>query len=152
MHTVPYQATHQQNSPAGRKTVGQHAKSAWKNSGGVMGVGFTGFDFYSRVKDGESLLPAAGKALATNAFWSMMPGGWAAMLGLAAVQMAPAAMDAIDSAASGLGQKSQAFGGGFTQNETQEWMKTEGITNMTNARQSAAAVMANHARGARKLY
>ncbi|QHW35683.1 hypothetical protein GZH47_32820 (plasmid) [Paenibacillus rhizovicinus] len=150
---VPYGAAQSAGSRSAEAPV-QAAKGKWagKVGGGLMSYGFTGFDFYSRVKDGESVLPAAAKAVATNAFWAMMPGGWGAMLGMAALQAAPAVMDAVDQAASGLGAKSQMFGGGFTENETQQWMKTQGMNSMMNARQTAAGVMANHARGARKLY
>jgi hypothetical protein len=104
------------------------------------------------MREGKSAPVAIGKALVTNALWNMVPGGFATMLGLAALQVAPEVARSFDQMKSGIGAKSIGFSGGFTQNEGQQYMKQMGLSNVMSARQNASAIMANHARGAAKPY
>jgi hypothetical protein len=131
---------------------GRAKQGLWGRLSGPAGYAFTAIDAYSNIKEGESAPVAIGKALVTNAFWMMMPGGFRAMLGLGLLEAAPELARAIDYAKAAHGQKSIMFGGGFTQNDGQEFMKQTGIQNMMNARNTASAIMAKHARGASKAY
>jgi hypothetical protein len=153
---VPYQpqkgnATKQGTTPKNGKGI-KNVLFGRGGFGGVLGAGFVGIDAISRMKEGESAPVAIGKAAISNALWAMVPGGIGTMLGLTALEMAPEAMRMYDMAKSGIGAKSVQFGGGYTQNEGQEYNKQMGMQNMMNARNSAAAMMSRHARGASKSY
>jgi hypothetical protein len=150
---VPYQSQARSGSAA---AVGADKKARKPETkfAKALGAGFVAIDSYSRIKDGENPVMAVGKAVLTNAlFMSMGPvAGTAAALGIAAVQMAPAAVRAFDSAKSSHGAKGMMFGGGFAETEGQSYLKQMGMSNMAAARGQAAAVMSNHARGAFKTY
>ncbi|SFJ62495.1 hypothetical protein SAMN02799624_05227 [Paenibacillus sp. UNC496MF] len=120
--------------------------------GGVAGYGFIGLDAYTRMKDGESMPVAIGKAAVSNALWMAVPGGAATMLGVMALQMAPEIARGLDQVKAGIGAKSRSFGGGFQQSDGQQYMKQMGLNNAMSARQNASSIMANHARGAAKSY
>jgi len=146
------QAKNPQKAKTTADVQGKQPRSMKGVLGSAFGYGMIGVDAYMRVKNGESMLPAVGKALVTNALWAMAPGGWGAALGLGFLESAPQLANIVDAKASMLGAKVQMFGGGYTQNEGQEWMKNESMMNMVQARNTGAAIMANHARSARKLY
>lgn len=120
--------------------------------GSGLGYGFVAFDAYSRMQEGENAAVATGKAVLSNAAWMMVPGGVPAMLGLSALQMAPEISHAVDAAKAGVSQRKTMFGGGFQQTQGQQYMQQMGLQSIMNARSNASAVMANHARGARKTY
>jgi hypothetical protein len=103
-------------------------------------------------QDGDSWPVAIGKSLVTNAAWSLMPGGMPAMLGLAAISVAPEMGRALDMKRADLGAKSVAFGGGFTQSAPQQALQQMGAQQMMAARSQANAVMSRHAQGAVKAY
>jgi alanine dehydrogenase len=104
------------------------------------------------VKDGEKLPIAMGKAVLTNAAWSMLPGGIIGMGIATAAMSAPAIIQQMDVAAGKLNSKKQQFGGNFQESEAQFGALQRGASNMQNARMQATRVMANHARGAQKVY
>jgi hypothetical protein len=145
--TVIQQGTNPQN---GKGRAIQLKKEHWFSKG--MGYAFTGVDAYMRIREGESAPVAIGKALLTNMAWNMLPGGIPVAIGLGALQALPSILGATDAARSSIGSKSVAFGGGYTSNEGQEYMKQMGLSSMDNARNQAAAIMSRHARGAVKSY
>ena len=127
-------------------------KKGLRLGGSLLNYGFIGLDSALRIKDGESAPVALGKALLTNAAFSLLPGGLPTMLGLMAVQAAPEIMNQLDVAAGAINAKKRQFGGNFQETESQLTMLQQGLTKMQNARMQAARVMANHARGAQKVY
>lgn len=120
--------------------------------GSILNYGFIGVDSYMRIKEGESAPVAVGKALLTNAFYTMLPGGIAGALAFEGAKAAPEMMMALDQAASGVGAKKQQFGGNFQSTEAQQMMLQSGAQNMHSARMHAARKMASHARGAQRVY
>ncbi|MED1301889.1 hypothetical protein P4388_31460 [Bacillus thuringiensis] len=120
--------------------------------GNILNHGFIAFDSYSRIKDGESAPVAVGKALLTNAAFSLVPGGIVGAMAVGAVMAAPEIMNQLDVAAGVMNQKKKQFGGNFQQTESQMSMMQTGLSNMQNARTHFARRMANHAAGAQKVY
>lgn len=130
----------------------QLKKNGMKMGGNILNHGFIGIDTYMRVKDGEKLPVALGKAVLTNAAFSLIPGGIVGAAAVMGVMAAPTVMNTLDQAAGGLNAKKQQFGGNFQESETQFNMMQRGLGNMQNARLQATKSMANHARGAQKVY
>lgn len=123
----------------------------------ALGVGFVGLDSYMRIKhEGESAPVAVGKALLTNAVWSMAPGGLVGGLaigaGVAAVQLAPEIVRKIDQKQASLHVNRNRFGSNFQSSQAQEAMQYVGINQIQQARQHVARNMARHASGAQRVY
>ena len=124
----------------------------------VLGPTFVGVDTIMGVKDGESVPVALGKALISNAAFSMIPGGIvggaAVMAGMAAIQAAPAISRAVAAKQSQMGQKSMTFGGAgnFVGNEAQENMMQQGLSQMDQAANHGLKQIMRHARGAHNTY
>jgi hypothetical protein len=134
----------------------KNTKGIMRKINGPLSYGFVGLDAYMRVKEGEALPVAAGKALLTNALWGMLPGGQVAAFGLMAgsiaVEAAPMIANAIDRKRAELNQKRSQFGGNFQSTQAQHMMMNHGINQITNARSHLAASMVNHARNAQRVY
>lgn len=120
--------------------------------GGPLNVAFVGVDSAMSMKDGDSAPVAVGKALLTNAAFSLIPGGILGVAALGAAAATPQIKVALDGAARNISAKSQQFGGNFQESESQVAMMQQGIGQMQNARMHATRQMANHARGAQKVY
>lgn len=120
--------------------------------GRLLNHGFIAFDSFMRVKDGESIPVAVGKAVLTNAAFSMLPGGIVGGMALMAVASAPEVMNQLDAAASGLNAKKQQFGGNFQQTEAQMNLLQSGVGNMQSARAQVVRSMSGHARNAQQVY
>lgn len=120
--------------------------------GRILNHGFIGVDTYMRVKDGENLPMAVGKAVLTNAAFSLLPGGIVGGIAVMGAMAAPEIMNAMDGAAGNLNAKKQQFGGDFQESRTQMRSMQTGLNNMQNARMHATKSMANHARGAQRVY
>lgn len=124
----------------------------------VLGPTFVGVDTVMRVKDGEAVPVALGKALVTNAAFSMIPGGIiggvAVMGGVAAIQAAPTIARAVADKQARMGQKSMTFGGAskFIGNEGQENMMQQGLSQMDQAANHGLKQIMKHARGAHNTY
>jgi hypothetical protein len=127
-------------------------KKSMRIGGGVLNYGFIGVDSYMRIKDGENPALAVGKAVLTNAAFSLIPGGIVGALAVGAVASAPEVMNQLDVAAGKIDSKKQQFGGNFQETGTQLNMMQNGLGNMQNARMHATRRMANHARNAQKVY
>src|SRR5690606_40088124 len=101
---------------------------------------------------------ALGKALVTNAAFSMIPGGIiggvAVMGGVAAIQAAPTVARAVADKQARMGQKSMTFGGAskFVGNEGQENMMQQGLSQMDQASNHGLKQIMKHARGAHNTY
>lgn len=123
---------------------------------GALGIGFVGLDSYMRMKEGESAPAAVGKALLTNAVWAMAPGGLVGGLaigvGAAAVQLAPEIVQSVDEKKARLHSNRNRFGSNYQSTQAQQAMQYEGINQIQQARQHVTAQMANHARGAQRVY
>ncbi|MEB2276926.1 hypothetical protein LAV82_23180 [Bacillus sp. ILBB4] len=132
--------------------IDQLKKKGIGMGGRLMNHGFIGLDTFMRVKDGEKLPVALGKAVLTNAAFSLIPGGIVGGMAAMAVMSAPDMMNQLDQATSALGAKKQQFGGNFQESETQMYMMQQGLGRMQDARMQATRRMANHARGAQKVY
>lgn len=132
--------------------ISQLKKHGMKLGGGLLNYGFVGVDSYMRMKDGQSAPVAIGSALLTNAAFSLIPGGIVGAAAVMAVASAPEVMNQLDMAASGLNKKKQQFGGNFQETESQLNLLQTGIGKMQDARMQATRQMANHARGAQKVY
>lgn len=132
--------------------IDQLKKKGMGMGGRLMNHGFIGLDTFMRVKDGEKLPVALGKAVLTNAAFSLIPGGIVGGMAAMAVMSAPDMMNQLDQATSALGAKKQQFGGNFQESETQMYMMQQGLGRMQDARMQATRRMANHARGAQKVY
>lgn len=121
-----------------------------------LGVGFVGLDAYMNYQDGDNVPVAVGKALLTNAVWSMAPGGLVGGLaigaGATAVQMAPEVLREMEQRKANFHQNRNRFGSNFQSTQAQETMQYQGINQIQQARQHVTAQMANHARGAVKVY
>jgi hypothetical protein len=130
----------------------QLRKVKGKLGGNILNHGFIAFDSISRVKSGENIPTAVGKAVLTNAAFSMIPGGIVGGMAVMAAMAAPEMMNALDAAAGKLNAKKQQFGGNFQESEVQMNMMQQGMGKMQNARMQATRSMANHARGAQKVY
>lgn len=124
----------------------------------VLGPGFVGVDTVMRVKDGEAVPVALGKALLTNAAMNLIPGGMvggiAVMGGLAAIEMAPTVARAIEAKQNQMGKKGMVFGGSdkFIGSEAQENMMSQSLAAMDAAANHGLQQVMNHARGAHKTY
>ena len=124
----------------------------------VLGPTFVGVDTVMRVKDGEAVPVALGKALITNAAFNLIPGGMlggiAVMGGMAAIQAAPAVSRAIEAKHAKMGQKGMTFGGAgnFVGNEAQENMMMQGLTQMDAAANHGLKKVMGQARGAHNTY
>lgn len=139
--------------PPAENAQGRADKLKKKRLGGnVLNHGFIGVDTYMRVKSGENLPTAVGKAVLTNAAFSMLPGGIIGGLAVVGAMAAPEMMNALDGASNALNAKKQQFGGNFQGSQVQEQMMQQGLGKMQNARMQATRSMANHARGAQKVY
>ncbi|CDQ41833.1 hypothetical protein [Virgibacillus salexigens] len=121
-----------------------------------LGVGFVGLDSYMRMKEGESAPVAVGKALLTNAVWSMAPGGLlgglAISAGAAAVQVAPDLINAAEQKKAKFHANRNRFGSNYQSSQAQQSMQYQGLNQIQQARQHVTANMANHARGAQRVY
>ena len=124
----------------------------------VLGPAFIGVDTVMRVKDGESVPVALGKAVLTNAAWSLVPGGvvggLAVMGGMAAVQMAPAIAQAMNQKEANMGKKGMVFGGAsnFVGSEGQQNMMMQGLAQADQALSASTQALSGHARAAHKMY
>lgn len=136
----------------GRSDKLQKQSKTAKYTGRALNYGFIGVDTYMRVKDGEALPVAAGKAVLTNAAFSMLPGGIIGGMAVMGAMAAPEIMNTLNQAAGNLNAKKQQFGGNFQESESQMMLMQQGIGKMQNARMQATRSMANHARGAQKVY
>lgn len=123
---------------------------------GPLGVGFVGLDSYMNMKEGDNAPVAVGKALLTNAVWAMAPGGLVGGLaigvGAAAVQLAPEILNAIDQKHAKFHSNRNRFGSNYQSSQAQEAMQYQGLNQIQQARQHVTANMANHARGAQRVY
>jgi len=132
----------------------QRGRMSKINSG--LGVGFVGLEAYSRIKDGESAPLAVGKALATNALWSMVPGGLAGGLaitaGSLAMQAIPAAKQKIKDKKSELHSNLNRFGSNFQSTQAQEELAYQGYNQLEAARNHLATNISGHARNAQQIY
>ncbi len=120
--------------------------------GGPLNVAFVGLDSAMSMREGDNAAVAVGKALLTNAAFSLIPGGIVGAGVLGAAMAAPHIKNQMDQAAGNLNQKKQSFGGSFRETESQLTMMQQGIGRMQDARMHATRQMANHARGAQKIY
>lgn len=124
----------------------------------VLGPTFVGVDTVMRVKDGEAIPVALGKALISNAAFSMIPGGFvggmAVMGGMAALQAAPMVGQAMRNKQNQMGMKGMQFGaaGRFVGSEGQENMMMQGLSQMDQSVNHGLKQMMNHARGAHTTY
>lgn len=132
--------------------MNQLQKKRTNIGGGILNYGFIGVDSVMRMKDGEAAPIAVGKAVLTNAAFSLIPGGIVGAMGVMALAAAPEIMNQMDHATGALGAKKQQFGGKFQQSESQVGMMRQGLGNMQNAQTHAVRRMANHARGAQRVY
>jgi alanine dehydrogenase len=123
-----------------------------KMGGNVFNYGFIGVDTFSRIKSGESAPVAIGKALLTNAAFSLIPGGIVGVAAIGVAMAAPEIINQMDAAAGNLNNKKKQFGGNFQESETQMMSLQNNVSSMQNARMQATRRMANHARGAQKVY
>lgn len=128
------------------------AKKGFKMGGGLLNYAFIAGDSALRMKDGEAAPVAVGKALLTNAAFSLLPGGILGAVAIGAVMAAPEMMSQLDRSVNVLNSKKQQFGGNFKETEAQVSLMQTGLGNMQNARTHAARRMANHARGAQRVY
>lgn len=113
---------------------------------------FIGFESRSRMKEGDSLPVAVGKAVLTDAAFSLLPGGIYGAIALGVISATPHVLNALDGARQSLNAKKSQFGGNFEHTPAQVSMIQTGMTNMQNARMHATRQMANHARGAQRVY
>ncbi len=120
--------------------------------GGPLNVAFVGVDSAMSMKEGDNAAVAVGKALLTNAAFSLIPGGIVGAGILGAAMAAPQIKDQMDQAAGNLNKKKQSFASTFQETESQLTMMQQGIGRMQDARMHATRQMANHARGAQKIY
>lgn len=127
-------------------------KGGMNLAGNALNYGFIGLDSYMNMKDGKSAPVAIGQAVLTNAAFAMMPGGLLGGIGLMAVASAPEFMNQLDGARGRLSNKKQNFGGDFENTQSQMALMQQGLGNMQNARTHANRAMANHARGAQRVY
>lgn len=124
----------------------------------VLGPSFVGVDAVMRVKDGEAVPVAIGKALITNAAFNMIPGGFvggmAVMGGLAALEAAPMVGQAIKNKQNQMGVKGMQFGGAgrYVGSEGQENMLMQGLSQMDQSVNHGLKQMMGHARGAHTTY
>lgn len=123
---------------------------------GPLGYAAVGLDSYMRIKEGESVPVAVGKALFTNALWAMVPGGMVGAVGLSlgftAAQAVPMIANWIDQKRAALNQQRSQFGGNFQSTQAQQMLMNHGINQIVSARSQLAASMANHARNAQRVY
>lgn len=139
------------NTPHGR--MDQLKKVGSRFGGNILNHGFIAFDAYSRIKEGESAPVALGKAMLTNAAFSLIPGGILGFAAIGAAMAAPEVMNQLDQASGAINAKKASFSGGkFQQTESQMALMQTGLTKMQGARTQFARSMANHARGAQKVY
>ncbi|MGF0347608.1 hypothetical protein ACQR3P_28620 [Rhodococcus sp. IEGM1300] len=123
---------------------------------GLAGAG-AAWDVYSRVKDGEHLVPAAGKALLTGAFYAAMPGGVigsvAAAVGLGVAQGAGDMYDAYQGMKEDFSRKGQIMGGQeYMEEEGQVAMRESMMTNQSHAAEYMMQKTRNHARSRHSTY
>lgn len=142
----------QQSTQNGQGSINQLQKKGFRMGGSMLNYGFIGVDSFMSMKEGESAPVAVGKALLTNAAFSLLPGGIMGAVAIGAVASAPEIMNQLDRATGALDAKKRQFGGNFQESETQMMMMQQGLGNMQNARTHAVRRMANHARGAQKVY
>jgi hypothetical protein len=142
----------QQSPPTAGGNINDLQKKGLRMGGGLLNYGFIGVDSAMRMKNGESAPVAVGKALLTNAAFSLIPGGIVGATAVMAVASAPEIMNQLDRAAGGLNAKKQQFGGNFQESESQLQMMQTGVGKMQDARMHATRRMANHARNAQKVY
>lgn len=132
----------------------QHMKKM--GLGGAIGYGFVGFDTYFRVQDGESFLPALGKAALTNAIYANVPGGIGVGIGVMAAQAAiesmPAIMNAVDQMGGAHASKYQMFNGGFLQSENQSMLRDVGMNVTQRNQERISSYMSRHAMRNHKIY
>lgn len=128
----------------------------WAIGNQVAGVGMVGVDSYMRIKEGQNPVSAVGGALVSNAMWGLVPGGQLAaigvMAGMAVAQVAPAVSNAIDAKKAEHSAKLNRFGSNWQSSEAQQMLQTQGINQISAARDHFAKRMANHARNAQKVY
>ena len=119
----------------GPSDSGWKSKLAGEGLNSILGIGFTIFGTYNRMKEGESLIPALAKEAAFNVGLAMVPGGMIGGAVVMAAMSAPAIIGALDEAGRSMGKKYAQFGGGFQASEAQEAMKTEGMERMMRSRE-----------------
>lgn len=120
--------------------------------GSIIGGGFVAVDAYSRVKGGQSVVTAVPTALAMNAVYSAMPGGYLGAAALMGVQMAPQIVDTLHQAGKAHNQKKRMFNGYYQQNDAQLSALSRGMDRMDQARGARSAQMLNHAKGRVQAY
>lgn len=144
-----------QNLPEGYRNPKVLPKIGAQNA--LAGAG-AAFDVYSRMKEGEGFVPAAGKAVLTGAFYAALPGGVVGALamgvGLGVAQSAGAMYDGYQ------GMKEQFSRNGMIMDGTKAYMEEEGqvamremmLTNQSHAGEYMMQKTRNHARSRHSTY
>lgn len=139
-------------TPESRIAETHKSGMAKKLAGGALSYGFIGVDSYMRMKDGESAPVAVGKAVLTNAAFSLLPGGIIGAVALGGIMAAPAMASEMNRAARGMNGQKQMFHNNFQETTSQVNMLQTGMSRMNDSRTQLTRQMANHARGAAKAY
>lgn len=142
------------NMPPGHVNPKRFPKISGQNA--IAGVG-TVWDAYARVKDGEHVVPAVGKALLTGAFYAALPGGVigsvAGAMALGAAQGAGDMYDGVQAMKQQFQQNGQVMGEkGYMEEEGQVAMRENMITAQSHAAEYMMQKTRNHARGAHRTY
>jgi hypothetical protein len=134
----------------------QNAIGWTRRLNGPLAAAGVGVDAYMRIREGEAVPIAVGKAVVSNALWAMAPGGMVGAIalnaGIIAMQSAPIVMNALDQKRAALNQKRSQFGGTFQSTQAQQLMLNHSVNQIMNARSQLASSMANHARQAQRVY
>lgn len=143
-----------QNLPEGYKNPKVLPKIGAQNA--LAGAG-AAWDIYSRMKEGEHFIPAAGKAALTGAFYAALPGGVVGALamgvGLGVAQSAGAMYDGYQGMKEQFSRNGQIMGGDpYMEEEGQVAMREMMLTNQSHAGEYMMQKTRNHARSRHSTY
>lgn len=120
--------------------------------GSLLGGAFVMADAYGRTQGGQSVATAVPTALAANALYSAMPGGYVGAFALMGAQLAPQIIDTLHEGNKAHNQKKRMFNSYYQENDAQLSALSRGMDRMNQARGARSAQMMNHAKGRVQAY
>ncbi|MBA4293906.1 hypothetical protein C0431_13165 [bacterium] len=143
-----------QNMPPGHVNPRRLPRIGAQNA--IAGAG-AAWDVYSRMKEGEHIIPAAGKAALTGAFYAALPGGAlgaiAMGVGLGVAQSAGAMYDGYQGMKQEFARNGQVMGAApYMEEEGQVAMREMMLTSQSQAGEYMMQKTRNHARSRHSTY
>lgn len=132
---------------------GKKKKRKGAGKGGILNYGFIGVDAAMRMGEGDGFIESAGKAVLTNAAYSMLPGGIFTGIALSATTMIPEGMRSLKDNLQTKNADKQMFAGrGYEPSEESYALMDINYSRQQEARTQSVKALTQHAAQHTKYY